>query len=143
MDFSLLPALHLSLTRFSLMQLLWEFINLPLSAHFTATYSVINYEEQKLNFLQNRVEHLDENITFRCELSLGFTNLLFSVVDFVNYEINDLLHRGNLAPTVCTIVLKLTDCYYLLRLFKSISYYNILRIDSVYIHVLLFPLSVL
>lgn len=78
MDFSLLPALYLSLTRFSLMQLLWEFINLPLSAHFTATYSVINYEEQKLNFLQNRVEHLDENITFRCELSLGFTNFFFS-----------------------------------------------------------------
>lgn len=132
MDFSLLPALYLSLTRFSLMQLLWEFINLPLSAHFTATYSVINYEEQKLNFLQNRVEHLNENITFRCKLSLGLTNFLFPFVDFVNYEINDLLHRGNLAPTICATVLKLTDCYYFLGLFKSVSYYNILKIYSVY-----------
>lgn len=57
--------------------LLWEFINLPLSTHFTATYSVINYEEQKLNFLQNRVEHLDGNITFRCELFLGLTIFFF------------------------------------------------------------------
>lgn len=84
MDFSLLSALSLSLG--FLMQLLWEFINLALSAHFTATYSVINYEEQKLNFLQNHVEHLDENITFICELSLGLTNFYFPPLTFATMK---------------------------------------------------------
>lgn len=56
------------------MRFLWEFINLPLSAHFMATHSVMNYQKQKLNFLENRVEHLDQTITFISGLSLGLIN---------------------------------------------------------------------